>query len=250
VVLAIIFAPSFGWDNPSMNMFMFDGHGFFGRGEPGSGNVIIDTREVEDFHAIGVDYPAEVVVTQGTSVSVEVEGDDNLLPGLQTQVRNGTLEIFYKAENGEWVNPSQLVKITIVVEELDLVDIHNAGNLSLEGIKSDELRMDVSGAGNLEMNDIDVDMLSIDLSGAGNVVASGRADDFDLSISGFGNFNGKDLHTKTAEVNMSGAGSATVWVDDELDANISGAGSVNYYGSPDVSRRVSGVGSVSRSGDK
>jgi hypothetical protein len=250
VVLAIIFAPSFGWDNPSMNMFMFDGHGFFGRGEPGSGNVIIDTREVEDFHAIGVDYPAEVVVTQGPSVSVEVEGDDNLLPGLQTQVRNGTLEIFYKAENGEWVNPSQLVKITIVVEELDLVDIHNAGNLSLEGIKSDELRMDVSGAGNLEMNDIDVDMLSIDLSGAGNVVASGRADDFDLSISGFGNFNGKDLHTKTAEVNMSGAGSATVWVDDELDANISGAGSVNYYGSPDVSRRVSGVGSVSRSGDK
>jgi hypothetical protein len=250
VVLAIMFAPSFGWDNPSTSVFMFDGQGFVGRGEPGSGNVVTETREVEDFHAIDLDYPAQVSVTQGKSVSVEIEADDNLLPGLQTRVRNGTLEIFYESESGDWVNPSKTVKIMIVVKDLDLVDIHNAGDINLEGIASDALRMDVSGAGNLELNDIDVKDLSVDLSGAGNVVASGSADDFNLSISGFGNFNGKDLHSKTANVNMSGAGSATVWVDDELDASISGAGSVNYYGSPEVSKRVSGVGSVSRSGDK
>jgi hypothetical protein len=250
VVFAIVFAPSLGWDNPSTNMLVFDGHGFVGRGEPGSGNVITETREVDNFHAIDVDYPAQVTVTQGKAVSVEVTADDNLLPGLQTQVRNGTLEVFYKSESGDWISPSKGVKIMIVVKDLDMVDIHNAGDITLEGIKSDSLRMDVSGAGNLELNDIDVDKLSVDLSGAGNVVASGRADDFDLSISGFGNFNGRDLQTKTAEVNMSGAGSATVWVEDDLDANISGAGSINYYGSPDVSKHVSGVGSVSRSGDK
>ncbi len=251
VVLAVIFAPSFGWDNPSITSFVFDNqNGFIGPGKPGSGNVITETRKVESFHAIEVDYPAQVFVKQGSSVSVEVEADDNFLPGLQTRVRNGTLEIFYESENKEWVNPSKGVKIMIVVKDLDLVDIHNAGDINLEGIESDELRMDVSGAGNLELNDIDVNDLSVDLSGAGNVVASGNADNFNLSISGFGNFNGRDLHSKTANVNMSGAGSATVWVEDELDANISGAGSVNYYGSPDVTKRVSGVGSVSRSGDK
>ena len=250
VVLSIFFAPSLGWDNPSVTSFVFDEHGFVGPREPGSGNVISEIRDVEDFHAIEVDYPAQVFVTQGSVTSVEVEADDNFLPGLQTRVRNGTLEVFYKADGKEWVNPSKTVKITIVVKELDDVSFGSAGDLKLEGVEVDKLRVSVSGAGNLDLQDIDVKELSVNLSGAGNVYASGDADEFELEISGFGNFNGKDLHTKTAKVDMSGAGSATVWVDDELDANISGAGSVNYYGSPDVSKNVSGVGSVSRSGDK
>ena len=250
VVLSIFFAPSLGWDNPSVTSFVFDEHGYVGPREPGSGNVISEIRDVEDFHAIEVDYPAQVFVTQGSATSVEVEADDNFLPGLQTRVRNGTLEVFYKTDGKEWVNPSKIVKITIVVKQLDDVSFGSAGDLKLEGVEVDKLRVSVSGAGNLDLQDIDVKELSVNLSGAGNVYASGDADEFELEISGFGNFNGKDLHTKTAKVDMSGAGSATVWVDDELDANISGAGSVNYYGSPDVSKNVSGVGSVSRSGDK
>lgn len=250
VVAAIFFAPALGWDNPSMTAIVFDGKGFFGPSEPGSGNMITETRKVEDFHSIEVDYPAQVFVTQGSAISVEVEADDNLLPGLQTRVRNGTLEIFYKADGEEWVNPSKTVKIMIVVTDLDDVNFDGAGDLKLEGLEADKLRVSVNGAGNLDLKDLDVKELSVDLSGAGNVVASGDADEFKLDISGFGSFNGKDLHTKTANVEMSGAGSATVWVDDELDAQISGAGSINYYGSPDVTKQVSGVGSVSRSGDK
>ena len=90
----------------------------------------------------------------------------------------------------------------------------------------------------------------MNLSGAGDMTAIGEADDFNLTISGFGGFNGKELHNKNAQVNLSGAGSATVWVDDELNAQVSGVGSVNYYGSPAVTKQVSGVGSISKSGDK
>ena len=250
VVLAILFAPALGWDNPSATMFSFDGNGFAGPREPGSGHVVTETRDVEEFHAIEVDYPAQVVVTQGSPISVEVEADDNFLPGLQTRVRDGTLEIFYDVDDGARVNPSKGVRIVIVVEELDDIRLDSAGDLRLEGVESDELSVSVSGAGNLALVDVEVGQLSVSLSGAGNMVASGAADDFQLSLSGFGSFNGKDLHTRTADVELSGAGSATVWVDDELDAQISGAGSINYYGSPDVTKQVSGVGSVSRSGDK
>jgi hypothetical protein len=251
LVLVILFAPALGWDNPSMTSFVFDDKTFIGPSEPGSGNVITQMREVEDFHAIQVDYPAQVFVMQGSSISVEIEAEDNLLPGLQTQVRDGTLEIFYDVKDDKArVNPSKTVKVMITVKELDNVSVDSAGDLRIEGIESDEFLVSVHGAGNLELKDINVKALSVDLSGAGNMVASGAADDFNLSLSGFGNFNGKELHNKTANVELSGAGSATVWVDDELDAQISGAGSINYYGSPDVTKQVSGVGSVSRSGSK
>jgi len=250
-VLSIVYAPQLGWDDPSMSAIFIDGDDFYiGPSDPGSGKVVTETRKVSAFTSIKMDYPAQVTVTQGDAVSVKIEAEDNVLPGLQTRVRNDTLEIFYKVEEGKHINPTKTVKITIVVKDLKEVDFGSAGELIVNGVETDELDISVSGAGSLELNEIDVKDLSVDLSGAGSMNASGVADNFRLTISGFGSFNGKDLHNKTARVNLSGAGSATVWVDDELDAEVSGVGSVNYYGSPEVTKQISGVGGVSKSGDK
>ncbi|NWG05605.1 MAG: DUF2807 domain-containing protein [Chloroflexi bacterium] len=249
-VFSILFAPQLGWAKPTMFMF-HDGDVYFGPGESGSGEVTMQTREVGDFHAIEISYPGEVVITQGNAVSVKIEAEDNVLPGLKTEVRGGTLEIFYKAEKGRHVNPTEPVKITIVVKELDDVQFSSAGELTIDGLKTDELEFGLSGAGRVIVSDIETQSLTVDLSGAGSMNASGTADSLDLNISGFGSFDGEDLHSQTASVNISGAGSATVWVDDELDANVSGAGSVNYYGSPaSLTKNVSGVGGVNSKGEK
>lgn len=250
VVLAILFAPQLGWDNPSTTGVFRDTNFNVGPGERGSGNIVTETRKVAGFTAIEVDFPAQVFVTQGAVESVKVEADDDFLPGLQTQVRGNRLEIFYKADDGKRINPTKPVKITIVVKELRAVDFESAGELSIDGLETDNLDISISGAGNLKLNDLAATGLSVDLSGAGSMTASGAADSLNVVISGFGSFAGKDLHSKTAEVDLSGAGSATVWVDDQLDVTISGAGSVNYYGSPEVTKQISGVGSVSKSGDK
>lgn len=249
-LLAVFYAPVLGWDNPSVVSFIGDGDFYVGPSEPGSGQVISRDIAVEDFTAIELDYPAQVTVTQGESVSVTIEAEDNLLPGLQVRVKGDTLQIFYKVEDGKHVNPTRPVKIAIVVKDLEDVNFDSAGKLTIEGVETKALSVSVNGAGDLQLKEIAVDTLSVDLSGAGSMNASGKADHFTLVLSGFGSFNGKELHNQTADVNLSGAGSATVWVDDELDAQISGAGSVNYYGSPEVSKQISGVGSVNRSGDK
>jgi hypothetical protein len=250
-VYAVMNAPQLGWDSPSMGFVYFDDNSMYvGPGEPGSGNVETETREAGDFTSIEVDYPAQVFIAQGNATSIKVEAEDNVLPGLQTRIRDDKLDIFYKAEDGEHVRPTKAVKITIVVEDLKDIEFDSAGELTIDGLETDELNVSISGAGNLKLDDIATKNLHVDLSGAGSMTASGSTDEFRLTISGFGSFNGKDLQTQTADVDLSGAGSATVWVEDQLDATISGAGSVNYYGSPSVSKQVSGVGGVSRSGEK
>jgi len=249
-VLAVIYAPQLNWDNPSMVSMMGNGDYYVGPSERGSGTIVNETRKVSDFAAISVDYPAQVFVTQGAVSSVKIEADDNVQPGLQTRVRNNKLEIFYKAEDGKHVNPTKMVKITIVVKDLKEVDFSSAGELNMEGLKTEDLDISISGAGNLNLNNLSAKKISVSLSGAGSMSASGKVEDFDLTISGFGSFDGKDLHCQTANVDLSGAGSATVWVDDQLDARISGAGSVNYYGSPEVTKQVSGIGNISKSGNK
>jgi putative autotransporter adhesin-like protein len=251
LVLAIIYAPKFGWASPALGFASWNGTGsYFGPGDPGSGVVKTETRKVNDFHAIKIDYPAEVVITQGVAVSVKIEAEDNVLPGLMTQVRDGTLDIFYKTDNNRHVNPTKTVKITIVVKNLDDVQFSSAGELTINGLKADKLDFGLDGAGKVTINDITTKSLKLDLSGAGSLDANGTADDLDLNISGFGSFAGADLHSETAKVNISGAGSATVWVDAELDANVSGAGSIDYYGSASVTKNVSGVGSVNHKGNK
>lgn len=249
-VLAIVFAPQLGWNSPYM-FGMYSGDGFYiGPGEPGSGNVITETRNVGEFTAIEVDYPAQVTVTQGDQVSVKVEAEDNVLPGLKTQIRGDTLAIFYKVEDGKRVNPRKTVRISIVVKDLKDVEFNSAGELILEGITADDLDVAISGAGNVRLNGITVKNLAVALSGAGNATAFGTAENLKLIISGFGSFNGGDLHSKTAAVTLSGAGSVTTWADEKLDALISGAGSVNYYGAADVTKNISGAGNVKHLGNK
>ena len=251
LVFAIVYAPKFNWATPAMGFVSWDGNeAYFGPGEPGSGIVKSQTREVNEFHAIEIEYPAQITITQGKAASVKVEAEDNVLPGLITQVKNGTLSIFYKSDDGKHVNPTKAVKITIVVKSLDEVQFSSAGELTINGLKTDELDFSLNGAGKVVLDDITAKTINLDLSGAGSLEASGAVDALDVNISGFGSYEGADLHSQTAKINISGAGSATTWVDDELDASVSGAGSINYYGSPSVSKNVSGVGSVNSQGDK
>ena len=248
-VLAIYNAPKLGWANPSL-MFTGDGDFYVGPTEPGSGKVISQSRKVSTFDKIEVSYPAQIFISQGSSESVKIEAEDNVLPGLKTEFRGDTLEIFYRVESGKHVRPTRPVKITIVVKDLKDVNFDGAGELTIDGLETAELNISASGAGNLGLNELAVQNLSIILSGAGNVSASGEADNLDLIISGVGKFEGKDLHSQMATANLSGVGSATVWVDDALDAEISGAGSVNYYGTADVTKQVSGIGGVNHVGNK
>jgi hypothetical protein len=252
VLVAILNAPRFGWDRPSMiGVINFSDSDFYvGPTDPGSGNVITERREISDFDCIEVDYPAQIFISQGTVESVKIEAEDNVLPGLQSRVGNNRLEIFYDAEPGERVRPTKTVKITIVVKDLKDVEFDSAGELTIQGLETDDLEVSLSGAGNLKLQEIRVDSLAVSLSGAGNMTASGTADTLRLTISGLGDFKGPELHDQSADVNISGAGSATVWADDELDASISGAGSVNYYGGADVTKHISGVGSIRHLGNK
>jgi hypothetical protein len=247
LVLSIVYAPMMNWDTPPATFAMIGNSDvYIGPGEPGSGNVITQTRDVSDFHAIEVDYPAKVFIEQDDTESVVIKAEDNLLPNLKTEVENGTLKIFYKKTDEKHVTPTEGVTINITVKDLDEVTYLSAGEIAIESLKTDTLDISLSGAGNVEIKDIEVKDLTANISGAGGMTASGTNYNLDLNISGFGGFDGTELHGKTATVNLSGLGSATVWVDDELDVVISGIGSVHYYGSPVLTKQINGIGTVNQ----
>ncbi len=130
---AVFFAQQLGWNKPS---FLTFDSGLPG-GVAGSGIVITEARKIGDFQMLEVDYPAEIVVQQGSATSLKIEAEDNVVPQLRTDVTGGKLVIDTKER--DWtkrVNPSKPVKITITVKDLQEIDFSSAGKLDVNGLES------------------------------------------------------------------------------------------------------------------
>lgn len=242
-VLAVVYAPQLGWARVPAWGFGRD----FGGALTGSGVVETEERPARDFLVVSVEYPAEVIIRQGESESVTVAAEDNLLPQLSTEIVNGVLVIRNSERNwGKRVNPTEPVKITVMVRDLRAVDFLSAGSVRVENLETEELNVTLSGAGEVTLAGLQVRRLECDLNGAGSIHADGVADEVEIRIDGFGSFYGDELFSMTADVQINGAGSANLQVKNYLEAEINGAGSIGYYGTPEVNQHINGAGDVRR----
>lgn len=241
-VLAVVFAPQLGWTAPE-RWHMMDGD-FSGR-IAGSEQIETETRPISGVTGVSINYPADVTLIQGDEESIVIEADDNLLPQLRTEERDGVLVIESNVRGwSERVRPTQPVKITITLANIEVIDMSSAADVTMAELETAALNVDVSGAGNVTIGNLTAEEFMADLSGAGDMEISGSATNVGLSISGAGSFDGEGLQTQTATIAISGFGDASIRVSDELTVEISGAGSVDYYGSPVVHEDVSGLGDV------
>ena len=249
-VLVVVFAPQLGWNNANFWAFGDTSINFNG-GVAGSRNVISQTRPLEDFTMINVNYPVNVNIQQGPSDSVTIQAEDNLMPQLSTNISGGTLVLENSEHNwNKRVNPTRTVQVSLTVKNLSAVNFSSAENGTISGLQSDSLSISVSGAGSVTLTGIKVKSLDMQLSGAGSLKADGTADQTSIHISGLGSFDGANLAAQSANASISGLGNASLWTKNALVANISGTGSISYYGSPTVQQSVSGLGSVRKLGDK
>lgn len=222
-----------------------------GRSVTPSDVIITETRPVSDFTAIDFTTLGRVTISQGESESLTVSGPDNIIPLVQTTVRNGTLSI--DMENDITVttlNREKTLNFTIELKDLNSLMVSGLGEIIMDSLTTSDLTLEMSGAGSIKLDDLTADSLDINVSGLGSVEVAGEATTASIDISGAGSVNAPDLKIQTASVSVPGLGSATVWVTDELTGDISGAGSVNYYGNPQVKTNSSGLGSFKAMGDK
>ena len=188
--------------------------------EQGSGTIVSETRDVSGFDRIEVIGSGQVAIAVTGTDSLQVEADDNILPLLTTEVRNGKLELSSESS----ISPSQAIQYTITVESLTGVAVTGSGDVLAVGVDSDRF--------------------AVDISGSGSVSPAGATDALSVAISGSGRYRGVDLVAASASVDISGSGGAIINATDELDVDISGSGTVEYTGDPIVTQSISGSGAV------
>jgi hypothetical protein len=219
--------------------------GWWGSGEriEGSGKRSSDNRSVVgDFSHLSVAGSWGVVLRQGSSQAVTVEGDDNLLQYIETRVDGKTLHI--QPRKGVRLVFKERPVVTVNFVNLSSVSLGGSNDLQSSSLKGDRLEVNLGGAGSAKFDGLDVKRFSANIGGSGSVHGKGKADRQDFSIGGSGTVRAEGLEGERVNVSIGGSGNIRVWAKSSLDVSVAGSGSVLYKGDPKVNRSVVGSGTV------
>ena len=187
----------------------------------GSGNETTQQRTIGDFSRLEVNGTYSVSVRCGSSPSLTLTGDDNLLPLVKTEIRNATLKIYSEQS----LSSHTPVAVILGVESLCNVEADGASTVHIENDSTNELSLTINGSGTME--------------------AAGVARYGEYTINGSGTFAVDQLKAREVSITVNGAGTATVYASESLEASVIGTGTVNFYGNPQhVKRNITGIGSI------
>ena len=210
----------------------------------GNGNVKTESRDAAAFTDIGTSGVYKVVITQGSTHSVRVEAEENLLPYIITDISGGELRIH--SRKGYNINPTKDIKVYVTLQKVDKLSASGAGGFtSTNVLNSERIQLKFSGAADANL-DIKTQSLEVGLSGASNVKLKGSSESAEYGISGAADIQALDLSTNEVKIGISGTGKANVFVQKKLDVSISGMGTVKYKGDPGVIKAISGMGRISK----
>lgn len=214
----------------------------------GNGNMTTIERSTGDYDKVSVSGWFDVILVDGNEGRITLEGEENLLEYVVTEVKNGVLKI--KTERGINLKPSRYkdgITITVPIEEIGGVVLSGSGDIiGKTRINAGEFSATVSGSGDVTL-DLDANSVRATLSGSGDITLNGSAQSLDATVSGSGDIDAYELETDHVEVTVSGSADVAVTANKSLKGRVSGSGDIHYRGNPDkIDTKTSGSGSVSK----
>lgn len=220
---------------------------WWGNGEKikGNGKVTTVTRTTPDYDGISCAGSFDFILVSGTEGKITIEGEDNLLKYIITEVKNNRLEV--KTENNINLSPSsnKTIKITIPFKDIDNVSLAGSGDLTnTDTIKATDLKVSLAGSGDVVLT-VETNNVKSSLAGSGDLTLKGNTNNLEANIAGSGDFHGFNLQSNNTEVSIAGSGDARVVSNESLKARVSGSGDIEYKGNPKIEdSKVAGSGSI------
>ena len=190
-------------------------------GRAGEGPVKDETRTTAAFTKIEAGNGIGLVVTIGTTPSVVVSAQENILPIIATDVQGDTLRI----HSTQGYTTSEAVRVTVVTPAVSGISLSGGSQGTATGLAADRL--------------------AIDLSGGSAATATGSATTLALQVSGGSRANLGGLTTKTVTLDLSGGSTAIVNASDTVTGSASGGAHATVLGGGRIDVQVTGGSDVS-----
>ena len=209
-------------------------------------NKVLTTKTfpLQSFTSVESDIVGNIIYTQSSKVSIQAEGDKELIDNLRVNEKNGVLKVTHVLK----INIKNKKKLTLYISSPTIVSIDSdgVGNWVMKGkVKADNLKIEFDGIGNFEALDLESNKIKVDYEGVGNLSLGGSANFLVIESEGVGSVNAENMRAKNAIIKSSGVGSVKCYASESIDLTNSGVGSITYYGNPTVKNmKNTGVGKI------
>jgi hypothetical protein len=215
----------------------------------GSGAAASEERKIADVTSVDLNLPGDLTIALGDAESLFIDSEDNLLPYLETRVRNGTLEI--SSRTGTNIRPTLPLAFRLTVKSLKALTVNSSGDITAPFVEADAFTITSNSNGYILLAGLNADRLTVVLNSSGAVtVSGGQVENQNVTINSSGKYSAESLPTTNAEVLVNSSGKATLWVTETLKAELNSSGNVEYYGAPTVTESNQSGGRLISLGEK
>lgn len=202
-----------------------------------TGKTITEQRSVDGvFDRIKIEDNVNLILRQDSVSILKIEGGENLLPYITTEINGSTLEI----ANGNKCNFLRTYKKTVTVylstPNIVEIDYTGKGDISSSGVLNfSEFRFEThngTGSVNLALNSDAISLRSH--AGATDFTISGTTKDLYVFNGSNSWFYMNNLLANSVHVNSEGTGDVIISPINSLYAEIIFLGNIIYSGDPDV----------------
>ena len=217
----------------------------WGKKISGNGKMTTETRTTSDYEGVNCAGSLDYILVAGTEGKITLEGEENLLEYIVTEVKNGKLTVKVKDKVNLKPSANKTIKVTIPFKDINEVSLAGSGDLwSDDTISSTNLEVSLAGSGDINL-DIQTTSVESSIAGSGDIKLSGKTTNLEASIAGSGDFEAFDLISDNTEVSISGSGDAQVVSNVSIKGRVSGSGDIAYKGNPTKEdTKVSGSGTI------
>jgi len=213
----------------------------------GNGKIIKQTRGITAYTKIAVTGPFDVILTSGETGKITIEGDENIVEILITDVNDGILTIATRDEQPVKASTSRKTKIKLAAGNLEKISLNGCGSVSVRPcIKSSKLKATVDGPGSITLVVATADT-EVCILGSGTITLKGSTDKLTSRIVGSGMIKACDLETKDVVASVSGSGNIKVSCSSAITGRVIGTGTIAFTGEPQkTDLKFMGSGSFSK----
>jgi hypothetical protein len=209
----------------------------------GNGKIVTVNRTTSTYDGLAVGGPFDVILVKGKEGEITIEGEENIIPYIETEIEGDILQIKFKKNTN--INTTKRLTITVYFESIEKVSLAGSGNItSNEIIKSKDFAVALGGSGNITLK-VDANEISANIGGSGNIELIGKTKELTSSVAGSGSIKAYGLNADSLSVNIAGSGSVNSTVKTKIKVKIVGSGNVYYKGKPSsIDTKSVGSGSV------
>ena len=198
--------------------------------------VTIERNVIDDFAEIRLESNINLVLTQGPFYKITMEGGENLLPGIDTEIKDSLLT-FRNNNKVNWVR-SYDKKITAYVTAPHFLKIsyEGTGDISNNDTLREDSLFDTAFGGSGYINlciKTRLSHLSIN-AGSADMNISGISDNNFIYAGNYGPFHCLDLVTQNTFMNNKGTNDCYIHVKQRLEYEINSLGNIYYKGKPPI----------------